>query len=136
MPDQPDRLGSTHQFHGVQPVLDVSDVGASARYFHDVLGFEIDFVEGEPPIHARVRVVGDWGHPVYIHLSLGEDTSAHPTGEIRIYVGRDLDGLFDSYRSRGVDVVFGPVSQPWGLREFAIRGLDGHVIRFCKEVAA
>ncbi len=136
MHDQPDQLGSTHQFHGVQPVLDVADVGASAQYFHDVLGFEIDFVEGEPPIHARVRVVGDWGHPVYIHLALAAGAPAPPTGEVRIYVGRDLDGLFESYRSLAVDIVFAPVSQPWGLREFAVREPDGHVLRFCKEVEA
>ena len=32
-----------------------------------------------------------------------------------------------------VQIVFEPVSQPWGLREFAVRDLDGHVLRFCAE---
>ena len=52
------QLGRTHQFHGVQPVLPVADVAASAEFFDRVLGFEIDFVEGEPAVHARVKVVG------------------------------------------------------------------------------
>jgi len=133
MPEE--ALGSRHQLHGVQPVLVVSDVGASADYFHRVLGFEIDFVEGEPPVHARVKVVGSWRHPVYIHLSLAEAQEVRPSGEIRIYVARDLDGLFEAYRRRGVEVVFAPVSQPWGLREFAVRERDRHVLRFCKETA-
>jgi hypothetical protein len=28
-------------------------------------------------------------------------------------------------------VVEAPTSQPWGLREFAIREPDGHILRFC-----
>jgi len=127
-------LGRKHQLHGVQPVLPVSDVAASARFFQNVLGFDVDFLDGDPPVHGRVKVVGDWGHPVYIHVSRAEPEELHPSGEIRIYVGHDLDGLFAEYRSRGVEIVFAPVSQPWGLREFAVRAIDGHVLRFCKEV--
>ncbi|RZI93107.1 MAG: VOC family protein, partial [Variovorax sp.] len=37
-------LGTRHQFHGIQPVLPVSDVNRAARYFRDVLGFELDFI--------------------------------------------------------------------------------------------
>jgi catechol 2,3-dioxygenase-like lactoylglutathione lyase family enzyme len=126
-------LGRKHQFHGVQPVLPVADAAASAEYFRDVLGFETDFLEGNPPTHGRVKVVGSWGHPVYIHLALADPDAVRPSGEIRIYVGHDLDGLFEVYRSLGVEVVFSPVSQPWGLREFAVREINGHVLRFCAE---
>lgn len=126
-------LGREHQLHGVQPVLPVLDVAASAEFFHDVLGFEIDFLEGDPPTHARVKVVGDWGHPIYIHLSLAKPEAVSPSGEIRLHVGRDLDGLFEAYRRLGAEVVFAPVSRPWGLREFAVREVNGHVLRFCAE---
>jgi catechol 2,3-dioxygenase-like lactoylglutathione lyase family enzyme len=127
-------LAREHQLHGVQPVLPVSDVSASADFFRKVLGFEIDFLEGDPPTHGRVKVVGDWGHPIYIHLSLAEPGIISPSGEIRIHVGRDLDGLFETYRRLGAEVVFSPVSQPWGLREFAVREPSQHVLRFCAEV--
>ena len=127
-------LGREHQLHGVQPVLPVSDVAASAEFFRKVLGFEIDFLEGEPPIHGRVKVVGDWGHPIYIHLALAGPEFVAPSGEIRIHVGRDLDGLFEAYRRLGAEVVFAPVSRPWGLREFAVREPNRHVLRFCAEV--
>lgn len=128
-------LGRKHQFHGVQPVLPVGDVAASAQYFHDVLGFEINFLEGDPPIHGRVmKADGSWGQPIYIHLSSAAPEAVRPSGELRIHVGHDLDGLFGKYRDRGVDVVFPPTSQPWGLREFAVREINGHILRFCAEV--
>jgi len=133
---QGEALGCKHQLHGVQPVLAVCDVAASVAFFRDTLGFDVDFVEGSPPYHARVKVVGSWGHPVYIHLSLCEPHETGASGETRIYVGRDLDGFFASVRDRGAEVVFAPVSQPWGLREFAVRDPDRHVLRFCRESEA
>jgi glutathione S-transferase len=133
---QREDLGRKHQFHGVQPVLPVADVAASAAYFHDVLGFDIDFLEGDPPIHGRVtKGDGSWGQPVYVHLSRSAPDEVRPSSELRIHVGHDLDGLFEEYRRLEVPVVFAPVSQPWGLREFAVREINGHVLRFCAEAA-
>ena len=126
-------LGTVHQFHGIQPVLPVADVTRAARYFRDVLGFELDFIAGEPPSYARVKK-GDrsYGDPVYIRLWQSPPRDAAPwRGEIVIHVGHDVDGLFRAYRQRGVAIVEPPTSQPWGLREFAIREPDGHLLRFC-----
>jgi len=131
--DAPD-LGTRHQFHGVQPVLPVADVTRAARYFRDVLGFEIDFIAGEPPSYARVRKGAErtYGDPVYIRLWACRNPGADTwKGEIVIHVGHDVDGLHAAYLRRGVTVVEPLASQPWGLREFAIREPDGHVLRFC-----
>lgn len=134
---EPD-LGTRHQFHGVQPVLPVADVTRAARYFSDVLGFELDFIAGEPPSYARVkkgvRKPGEagWGDPVYLRLWQCNTRDVRPwRGEIVIHVGHDIDGLHAAYVTRGVTVIEAPTSQPWGLREFAIREPDGHVLRFC-----
>jgi hypothetical protein len=89
-------LESRHQLHGVQPVLTVADVEVSAKYFSDVLGFDIDFLYGSPPVHGRVKTGdGSYGQPTYIHLSLPADDELgrQPTGELRIHVGADVDGL-------------------------------------------
>jgi uncharacterized glyoxalase superfamily protein PhnB len=127
-------LGRVHELHGVQPVLFVRDVAAAAAWFRDVLGFDLDFLHGEPPVHGRVmKGDGSYGQPIYIHLSTAPESELHPSGELRIHVGRDLDGLFAAYRERGVGVDFEPVTQPWGLREFRVRTPDGHRLRFCGE---
>ncbi|HEY9222740.1 MAG TPA: VOC family protein [Variovorax sp.] len=127
-------LGTRHQFHGVQPVLPVADAARAARYFCDVLGFELDFIAGEPPSYARVKHVpaAGQGEAVYLRLWQVNTREARPwRGEIVIHVGHDLDGLHAAYVKRGVDIVEPPASQPWGLREFALREPDGHVLRFC-----
>jgi len=126
------RLADVHQLHGLQPVLPVADLVASARFYCEVLGLELDFLHGEPPRHGRVRH-GGHGDAIFIHLHQAQPGSIRPCGELRLHVGRDLDALFAAYTARGAQADFAPVTQPWGLREFALRDPDGHVLRFCAE---
>ena len=130
--ESPPDLGTKHQFHGVQPVLPVHDVSATVQYYRDVLGFEADFLWGDPPVHGRVmKGDGTYGDPVYIHFTRAAAEEIHPSGQIRIHVGQDIDGLFETYQARNVDVMARPKSEPWGLREFSIRDSNGHVLCFC-----
>jgi hypothetical protein len=85
-------------------------------------------------LHGRVKSGdGSYGSTIYIPLSQAPAAEVRPSGELRIHVGQALDALFEQYRARGVAVAFSPVSQPWRLREFAVRELNGHVLRFCGE---
>lgn len=125
-----------HQIHGVQPVLPVPDVTAAAGWFRDTLGFEIEFLVGEPPVHGRVRCGdGRWGQPVFIHLRRAGGP-VQPCGETRLHVGHDVDGLFARVAASGVTVLAPPADKPWGLREFAVAGPGGHVLVFGAEAAA
>lgn len=116
--------------------MTVGDVPESVAFFVDVLGFELDFVYGEPPAHARVRTGdGSYGQPIFIHLGRPEEdeVGVPPTGELRLHVGHAIDALCDVYRARGADIVQEPTDQPWGLREFLLREPNGHYLRFCAE---
>ncbi len=125
------RLADVHELHGLQPVLPVTDLQASVRFYCDVIGLELDFLWGEPPHYGRVKH-GGHGDSVFIHL----EQVALPvpnTSELRLHVGRDVDGLCAAYVAQGADVIHAPQTQPWGLREFALRDPDGHVLIFGAE---
>ena len=119
-------LARHHQLHGVQPVLPVADVAAAAAWFCDTLGFQIDLLHGEPPVHGRVRL-GDssFGDPIYIHLSK-RDGPLPAGSEIRLHVGHDIDGLHAHALAHGARVLSPPADQPWGLREFVLEAPGGH----------
>lgn len=129
-------LARIHQLHGVQPVLPVADVAAAAEWFCRVLGFDVDFLHGEPPVHGRVKL-GDrsWGDPIYIHLSLAEG-EIRPSGQTRLHVGRNIDGLHAHAVRSGATVLQAPVDQPWGLREFTLQAPGGHRLVLGSESAA
>lgn len=123
-----DEIARRHQIHGVQPVLPVPDVAAAVDWFCRTLGFGLDFVLGEPPEYARVKL-GDrsWGDPIYIHLRATAQAGQRG-GEIRLHCGDDIDGLFHHVRGSGAEIVEPPTDQPWGLREFIVRAPGGHEI--------
>jgi quinol monooxygenase YgiN len=132
----PEPLARRHQIHGVQPVLPVPDVPVAAAWFCTTLGFDIDFLHGEPPVYGRVKL-GDrsWGDPVYIHLQ-GTGDAIVPCGETRLHVGHDIDGLHRHVLSCGAEVVEPPADQPWGLREMTLRAPGGHLLVLGAEIAA
>ncbi len=128
-------IAQHHQIHGVQPVLPVPDVPAAADWFGRVLGFEIDFLHGEPVFYGRVKL-GDrsWGDPVYIHLSQSREP-IRPCGETRLHVGHDIDGLHAHALAHGATVLMPPTDQPWGLREITLQAPGGHRLVLGAELA-
>jgi len=122
-----DALAKHHQIHGAQPVLPVPDVAAAADWFVRVLGFEVDFLLGEPLAqHGRVMAGdGTWGEPVYIHLSRHEGP-IQPCGATRLHVGHDIDALHTHALAQGATVLQPPTDQPWGLREIVLQTPGGH----------
>jgi uncharacterized glyoxalase superfamily protein PhnB len=120
-------IAQHHQIHGLQPVLPVPDVAAAADWFVRVLGFELDFLLGEPVAqHSRVKAGdGRWGAPVYIHMSRHAGPIA-PCGATRLHVGHDIDALHAHAVAQGATVLQPPTDQPWALREMVLRSPGGH----------
>jgi uncharacterized glyoxalase superfamily protein PhnB len=126
-----------YQLHGMQPVLAVPDVKAAISYYRDVLGFHVDFVQGDPPVHARVCADPTYSAPtVHIRFEPLEAAAvANPSIYLWVHVGTGLDRLFEVYRDRGVKIVRQPEDRPWGLRQFIIEDCNGYLISFSAEVA-
>jgi len=125
-----------YQLHGMHPVLAVPDVNATVSYYRDMLGFHVDFVEGDPPVHARVCADPTYVAPtVHIRFEPLEPAAApNPSVYLWVHVGLGLDKLFDVYRDRGVKIVQEPEDRPWGLRQFIIEDCNGYLISFSAEM--
>ena len=116
-------------------MLFVPDVGATLAFYRDLLGFNVDFDAGSPPVHARVSS-GDAAAPgtARIRFELASAPLAEPRScYLYVYVGRALDDLFAAYKNRGVEIVDVPRDRPWGLRQFEIRDCNGYVLTFVAE---
>lgn len=86
-------------------------------------------------MHARVSS-GDPSSPATarIRFELGSAPLVEPRScYLYVYVGRALDDLFTSYKSRGVTIVGDPRDRPWGLRQFDIQDCDGYQLSFVAE---
>ncbi len=108
-------------------VIAVPDLQRSLAYYRDVLGFDI--VE-----------IGDDGWRFFI-LGAFEIMAGHcpdaiapaDLGDHSYFAYAVLDGIdayHDRVRAAGADLLKPVRNEPWGMREFGVRTIDGHRIMF------
>jgi catechol 2,3-dioxygenase-like lactoylglutathione lyase family enzyme len=111
-------------------VLAVHSLSASVAFYRDVLGMKIDFeppgwcflsrdnfavMLGECPDALAARDLGDHSYFAYVTVS-------------------DAGALCQEFSSRAVEFIKPLNDEPWGMREFGIRTVDGHRIMFGQEI--
>lgn len=122
MPSYPS--SNPKQFIQGAPVLHVAEVEATASYYRDVLGFTWDFGDDT---YAVV-----WRDNSAIHFLKDDDT---PFSGIHLFQWvRDVDAYHQEIMGRGAEVVGGPTDQPYGIRELAVKDINGVGIIFGQDI--
>jgi uncharacterized glyoxalase superfamily protein PhnB len=112
------------QFVQGAPVLHVPDVAAAAAFYRDVLGFTCDFG------NETYAVV--WRDNSAIHFVRDE---AGPKGVHLFQWVKDIDAYYSEIVGRGASVAAAPKDQPYGIREFGVRDINGVGIVFGQDIA-
>ena len=101
------------------PILPVADVTATQAYYRDVLGFAVDWRERD--LFGAVSC-GD--------ISLFFAKSEDPVHRVTCVLNTvDADAIYDIYVGRGAKIVEPIATQPWGMREFTVEDINGHLLR-------
>jgi uncharacterized glyoxalase superfamily protein PhnB len=108
-------------------VIAVQDLERSARYYRDVLGFD-------------VRATGDPGWRFFVRdecfIMAGECPDAlapHDLGDHSYFAYLevdDIDRMFEALVAKEATLIKALRDEPWGMREFGIRTIDGHRMMF------
>jgi catechol 2,3-dioxygenase-like lactoylglutathione lyase family enzyme len=132
-----DAAASAGQIHASAPSFFVADVPKAAAHYSEVLGFASPQLWGDPPTLAIPR-----GGGFSVMLSRVDDPTlirprvAHEDSFDAYFWVRDADTPFADFKPKGADVVFEPIDRNlYGMREFAVRGLDGHVLIFAHDIS-
>jgi GNAT superfamily N-acetyltransferase len=110
---------------GSEPIFPVADVVATVRYYCDVLGFAGDWVWGDPPDFGGVR----WGK-IGVMFSQPSDPGTAVGGQWHSFFVQGIDTLYDRHKRNGATICSPREPKPWGLREYIVRDLNGHYLRF------
>ena len=121
MPEVPS--SNPKQFVQGAPVLHVADVAATAAFYRDVLGFVWDFGDDA---YAVV-----WRDNSAIHFVRGD---ASPRGVHLFQWVKDVDGYHREIVDRGAKVDEQPTDQPYGIREFGLRDVNGVRVVFGQDL--
>jgi GNAT superfamily N-acetyltransferase len=108
-----------------EPIFPVADVVATVRYYREVLGFQQGWTWGEPPDFGGVR----WGK-VGAMFALQSGPGAPVGGQWHSFFVEGIDALHDFHRGNGAAICSPLEAKPWGLREYTVRDLNGHYLRF------
>jgi len=103
-----------------RPIFGVKNLRASQAYYHDALGFKLDWDYGEPADFGSVSR-GDG----QIFLAQGGGGGSW----IMMFV-RDVDKLHKEFAERKAIIKMPPTDMPWGMREMQVEDPDGNVMRF------
>ena len=119
--------------------ISVQDPDAALAFYRDVLGLEVrnDVTSGD----FRWVTLGAPGQDVDIVLSQPHGGRSQAEGDAllslvlqgslqaAIFRSDDLDATFEKVRASGAEVLQEPATQPWGVRDCAVRDPSGNLIR-------
>jgi GNAT superfamily N-acetyltransferase len=108
-----------------EPIFPVADVVATVRYYREVLGFREGWTWGEPPDFGGVR----WDK-VGAMFALPSGPEAKVGGQWHSFFVEGIDALHDFHARNGAAICSPLEAKPWGLREYTVRDLNGHYLRF------
>ena len=117
-----------NKFECVTPILNVSDMQRSLRYYRDVLGFSIAWEWGEPTGFACVT-------RDQVEIFMCEQAQGVGCSWMSVFVA-DVDALHQQYLDSGAIIRQPPTTFPWGVREMNIEDPDGHRLRIGSESTA
>jgi len=110
-------------------VLAVNDLAGSAAYFVEVLGFSMEWTDGD---NWKALRRGD------VRLMLGRCPDALSPAKLgdHSYFGffatGDVDALHAEFKARTALILSAPADRPWGWREMAVATPEGHRMMFAQ----
>ncbi|MGD1906712.1 MAG: VOC family protein [Leptolyngbyaceae cyanobacterium] len=112
-------------------VLAVPDLERSGNFYQQALGF-------------TVHEIGDPGWRMFVRdecrIMIGECPDAIPASDLGdhsyfgYFVVDDVDSDYDRAVAQGAEIIKPLRDEPWGMREFGLRTIDGHRIMMGKDL--
>lgn len=113
-------------------VLAVHDLTRTTAYFVDVLGFSIDWADGD---NWQTVIRGG------VRLMLGRCPETIPAADLGdhryfgFFTTDDVDALHAEFEGRGALITSSPADKPWGWREMGVATPEGHRMMFAQAIS-
>jgi uncharacterized glyoxalase superfamily protein PhnB len=103
------------------PELPVADVERAQQHYRDAFGFEIGWLYPGNEIGSVSR-----GKVTVFFRK--RDVPFEPA--VHWIFAEDIDASYQELKSSGANIVDPLETKPWGLRQFTVKDLDGHLYYF------
>jgi hypothetical protein len=128
------RVSAECRMTRVAPYFLVEDVFATAEFYRDVLGFTFDEFFGAPPSFTiverdDVRIMFRQVRPARAGVARSNRTVMDETFDAYVHVS-NVDQLAAELAAKKADIVEGPVTRIYDMRELLVRDCNGYVLAF------
>ena len=113
------------------PVIGAADVRETIRYFEETLGFERQFIWGEPPVYAGLEA---GGAVLYVCLDrdLADAIRERSLGpDVFLWV-QDIDSVYQQHKANGANIIEELATRSWGARQYVIREPNGYRLKIAE----
>jgi uncharacterized glyoxalase superfamily protein PhnB len=137
--DEPRQSAPRPILNSISAQLFVANIKSSCDFYTDKLGFEVEFVYGDPPFYGQVvrdnarlalRVVPE---PVFAGDVRKREHLL--SASITVATANEIKQLFLSYQAAGVSFHQTLKQEPWGARTFIVSDPDENLILFAGPAA-
>jgi catechol 2,3-dioxygenase-like lactoylglutathione lyase family enzyme len=121
-------LMTLKNFSSAVPVIATSDVLGTVRYFEQTLGFQQQWIWGDPPVYAGIRAGGALlylTHDPELATTIRERRLAP---DIFLWVS-DIDSVYAHHRASRADIIEELSVRPWGVRQYVVREPNGYLLK-------
>ena len=115
------------------PVLQVTNVKASAAHWCDVLGFETHGFWGDDPDAPEFSIVQRGDVTIALDRSREDAIPVNQFWAAYVYV-KDADALYEEMKAHGAAIDEPPHDTFYGSREFTVTDPDGHKVAFAHDL--
>jgi uncharacterized glyoxalase superfamily protein PhnB/GNAT superfamily N-acetyltransferase len=109
----------------LSPILAVPDIKAATDFYMRMLGFELDWLYGDPPVHGAV-----WRDNVQIQFGLNPALAERAAGTQYFLFVDDVEEFHSLHRANNAQIISPLENKPWGSREYTVRDPWGYQLRF------
>lgn len=107
--------------------IEASDPAQAQAFYQDLLGLDLLMD------HGWIKTLGsDHKMPVQVSVA-SQGGSGTPVPDLSIEVD-DLSGALSRAKQAGIDIEYGPVEEPWGVRRFHVRDPFGRLLNILEHL--
>ena len=116
------------KFTSLVPIFSVGDLSKSIEFYTEILGFQLDFIYGEPQFFA-----GLFKDNLELHLVSKNLKQPAGSGNLSILTN-EVDDLYEKLVDSKVEIIVPPDDRDYDLRDFSCKDLDGNIIVFSPDI--
>jgi uncharacterized glyoxalase superfamily protein PhnB len=121
----------SNNFKTAVPVIASRDIAKTVEYFERLLGFEREWVWGDPPVYAGLRAGSAMLYISHDPELAGAIRERNLAPDIYLWV-EDIHEIYGRHRASNAEIVDDLAVKPWGTRQYTVLEPNGYRLKIAQ----